>query len=288
MKRKIIALLLASVMMILTLGLAGCGSETTDGADETTAAAKAVMLDEPFSTEQYGIGFKKGNTELRDAVQAAVYQLYANGTVAEIAAEYQDYELDKMLCLDNADATTFDTENASEEFKARTTLTVGFDAEYPPYGYMDDNGEYTGFDLELAEKVCEIYGWELVKQPIDWDSKDNELNSGSIDVIWNGFTMTGRENDYEWTNAYIDNSIVIVVMDDSGITSVDDLAGKVVVAQTDSSASAALDEATDLTSTFASYELVADYNTAFMNLKSGVVDAIAVDIGVAQYQLANQ
>ena len=63
----------------------------------------------------------------------------------------------------------------------RTTLTVGFDAEYPPYGYMDDNGEYTGFDLELAQAVCEMEGWELVKKPINWDSKDMELNSGAID-----------------------------------------------------------------------------------------------------------
>ena len=71
-------------------------------------------------------------------------------------------------------------------------LVVGFDAEYPPYGYMDDNGEYTGFDLELAQAVCDLEGWELIKTPIDWDSKDMELNSGSIDCIWNGFTMTGR------------------------------------------------------------------------------------------------
>ena len=63
---------------------------------------------------------------------------------------------------------------------------------------MDDNGEYTGFDLELAQAVCDLEGWELVKTPIDWDSKDMELNSGSIDCIWNGFTMTGREDSYTW------------------------------------------------------------------------------------------
>ena len=80
-------------------------------------------------------------------------------------------------------------------------LTVGFDAEYPPYGYMDDEtGDYTGFDLELAEAVCEIYGWKLVKTPINWDAKDTELNSGAIDCIWNGFTYTGRENDYTFSD----------------------------------------------------------------------------------------
>ena len=74
------------------------------------------------------------------------------------------------------------------------TFTVGFDAEFPPYGYMDDNGEYVGFDLELAQEVCNRRGWTLKKQPIDWDAKDMELSSGSIDCIWNGFTINGRED----------------------------------------------------------------------------------------------
>lgn len=99
-------------------------------------------------------------------------------------------------------------EESSEE---KTTFTVGFDAEYPPYGYMDENGEYTGFDLELAQAVCDLEGWELVKTPISWDSKDMELESGTIDCIWNGFTMNGREDDYTWSDPYVDNSQVMVV-----------------------------------------------------------------------------
>ena len=118
------------------------------------------------------------------------------------------------------------------------TLIVGFDAEYPPYGYMDDDGEYTGFDLELAQAVCDLEGWELEKKPINWDSKDMELNSGSIDCIWNGFTMNGREDDYTFSDPYVDNSQVIVVAEDSGIDKLTDLAGKTVGVQ---AASAALD-----------------------------------------------
>ena len=184
--------------------------------------------------------------------------------------------------------------DASDEAD-RTQLIVGFDAEYPPYGYMDDNGEYVGFDLDLAKEVCDRNGWELVKQPIDWDSKDMELNSGSIDCIWNGFTMTGREDAYTWSKPYVDNSIVIVVNADSDISSLSDLAGKVVVTQADSSALAALtDDSEDnadnlaLTASFADLQQVADYNTAFMNLESGAVDAIAVDIGVAKYQVSSR
>lgn len=168
------------------------------------------------------------------------------------------------------------------------TFTVGFDAEYPPYGYMDENGEYTGFDLELAEEVCKLKGWTLKKQPIAWTSKDTELDSGSIDCIWNGFTINGRENDYEWSVPYVDNSQVIVVKTDSGINSFDDLADKTVGVQ---AASAALDVLSDekkqkaLADTFGELMEFADYNTAFVELAAGSVDAIAMDIGVAQYQI---
>ena len=175
------------------------------------------------------------------------------------------------------------------------TFTVGFDAEFPPYGYKDDSGEYVGFDLDLAAEVCSRNGWTLVKQPIEWESKDMELNSGMIDCIWNGFTMTGREDAYTWSKPYVDNSIVIVVNADSDISSLSDLAGKVVVTQADSSALAALtDDSEDnadnlaLTASFADLQQVADYNTAFMNLESGAVDAIAVDIGVAKYQVSSR
>jgi His/Glu/Gln/Arg/opine family amino acid ABC transporter permease subunit len=170
-------------------------------------------------------------------------------------------------------------------------FTVGFDAEFPPYGYKDDNGEYVGFDLDLAQAVCDKNGWTLVKQPIDWDSKDMELNSGTIDCIWNGFTMTGREKDYTWSSAYIDNSQVVIVKSDAQINNLSDLAGKVVAVQSDSSALAAFtgEDASEsniqLAKSFSSLQQVGDYNSAFMNLESGSVDAICMDIGVAGYEL---
>lgn len=170
------------------------------------------------------------------------------------------------------------------------TFTVGFDAEYPPYGYMDDNGDYTGFDLELAQAVCDLKGWKLKKQPIVWDNKDNELNSGSIDCIWNGFTMNGREDEYTFSVPYVDNSQVIVVAENSGIEQLSDLAGKTVGVQ---AASAALDllQSEDeggqkaLADTFGSLNEFADYNTAFTELQAGALDALAIDVGVAKYQL---
>ena len=173
------------------------------------------------------------------------------------------------------------------------TFTVGFDAEFPPYGYQDENGEYVGFDLDLAAEVCARNGWELVKKPINWDSKDMELETELIDCIWNGFTINGREDKYTWSTPYVDNSQVVVVGKDSGIASYADLAGKIVAAQAGSSALAALTENEDgsneeniaLAESFEKLVEVPDYNTAFMNLEAGAVDAIAMDIGVAQYQL---
>lgn len=170
------------------------------------------------------------------------------------------------------------------------TLTVGFDAEYPPFGYMDESGEYVGFDLDVAQKVCDNLGWELVKKPINWDSKDMELNSGNIDCIWNGFTINGREDDYTWSDPYLNNEQVMVVAADSKIEKLDDLAGKNVVVQAASAALDALnsDDNKDLTASFGSLTENPDYNTAFMNLDSGAADAIAVDIGVAKYQLSQR
>jgi polar amino acid transport system substrate-binding protein len=169
------------------------------------------------------------------------------------------------------------------------TFIVGFDAEFPPYGYKDDSGNYVGFDLDLAKEVCERNNWTFKAQPIDWDAKDAELDSGSIDCIWNGFTINGRENDYCWSEPYIDNKQVVVVKSDSGIDSLDDLAGKTVETQKDSSALAALQgDNKTLADTFASLTEVADYNTAFMDLESGACQAVAIDIGVAQYQVGSK
>ena len=186
-------------------------------------------------------------------------------------------------------------ETTAEEAKTTDgdTLIVGFDQDFPPMGFVGDDGEYTGFDLELAEAVCEIYGWKLVKTPINWDAKDTELNSGAIDCIWNGFTMNGREDDYTWSDPYVDNSQVMVVSENSGINSLSDLAGKTVGVQ---AASAALDllqseedgGQKDLADTFAALQQFPDYNNAFVELQAGSIDAVAMDIGVAKYQLESR
>lgn len=181
-----------------------------------------------------------------------------------------------------------DTETVAEDTSADiTTFTVGFDQSYPPYGFVGDDGEFTGFDLDLAAEVAERNGWEVELEPIDWDAKDTLLDSGAITCIWNGFTMEGREDDYTFSSPYMLNGQVIVVKADSGIKSFDDLAGKTVITQVDSAALDVLEgSAADLASTFASLEQIGEYNTAFMQLESGAVDAVACDLSIAEYQMS--
>ena len=183
------------------------------------------------------------------------------------------------------ETTTAGTTAAETAEAAGGTLIVGFDQDFPPMGFVGDNGEYTGFDLDLAKEVASRLGLEYKAQPIAWDSKDMELESGNIDCIWNGFTITGREDDYIWTTPYMANKQVFVVANDSDIKSQADLAGKVVEVQADSSAEAALKENQDLANTFGQLLTTPDYNTAFMDLEQGAVDAVAMDVIVAGYQI---
>ncbi len=202
---------------------------------------------------------------------AAATEAAADSTEAEEAAEpVADAEAE-------AEAAASDT--------AGGTFTVGFDQDFPPMGFVGDDGEYTGFDLDLAKEVASRLGLEFVPQPIAWDAKDMELDAGTIDCIWNGFTINGREEGYTWSDPYMDNSQVFVVAVDSGITGLADLAGKTVEVQADSSAEAALKDNAELADTFGGLQTVPDYNTAFMDLEMGAVDAIAMDVIVAGYQI---
>ena len=166
------------------------------------------------------------------------------------------------------------------------TFTVGFDAEFPPFGFIAEDGSYDGFDLAVAAEVCKRLGWNFVARPINWDLKDSELSSGTIDCIWNGFTMEGRENDYTWSPKYYDSSIIVAVKADSDINTFADLAGKTVITQAASSGVTALEDNPDLTNTFGQLLESEDYNNAFLELGMGSVDAVVADVGVAAYFMA--
>lgn len=188
--------------------------------------------------------------------------------------------------------TNANAANSSNDQSATATkkLIVGLDSAYPPYGYVGDDGQLTGFDVELAQEAAKRNGWDVQLEAIDWDAKDTLMGSGAINCIWNGFTVEGREDKYTFSDPYMLNAQVVVVKSGSSITGLSDLAGKNVITQTDSAAYNVLagEDATqkDLAATFASLETIGDYNTAFMQLESGAVDAVACDLSIAAYQLA--
>ena len=164
------------------------------------------------------------------------------------------------------------------------TFTVGFDADFKPYGYVE-NDTYTGFDIDLAREVAKRNNWKLVLKAINWDAKDMELNTGAIDCIWNGFTINGRENAYTWSSPYVDNSQVVMVRKDSKVQKLSERAGLVVAVQTDTPVLKARQKGgkrADLGSKFKKLVVSPNYNNAVMELEAGSVDAVALDIGVAQ------
>ena len=192
-----------------------------------------------------------------------------------------------------SETTTVESKVTEETTKAassdsKTTFTVGFDQDFPPMGFVGDDGEFTGFDLDLAAEVARRLGKEIKYQPIAWDAKDMELSSGTIDCIWNGFSTQNREDKYTWTKPYMKNDQVFVVRSDSDINSFDDLAGKTVEVQIDSSAEAVLKENTKLSDAFGKLQTVADFNTGFMDLEMGGVDALAMNSVVANYQITKR
>ena len=166
----------------------------------------------------------------------------------------------------------------------------GFDLDYRPYSFVDDNGENGGFDVELAQAVCDYYGWKYTAVPFNWDAKDAELNAGSCDCIWSGFTINGREDDYTWSKTYSDNTQKIMVKKDSGITKLADLKDKKVGVQTATSAYDLLNDEEGqkaLKDTFASLEVYDTYTIAITDLNAGAVDAVAVDATRAAEAMAN-
>ena len=226
MKKKI-ALILAAVILVLSLGLAACGTADEGNTDTNPA------------------GGDKSNGEKMEVDNAKVAAAANDGV-----------------------------------FK------IGLDPEFPPMGYRDTEGNYVGFDIDLAKEVAKRLGMEFEAVPINWGAKNMELGTGNIDCIWNGFTMTGREGDYLWTSPYVTNAQVIVVNEKSDIKTAADLAGKVLALQQGSTAENALNSRADIKDSLANTLFVADNVSALNELKAGGVDAVLVDEVVADYYIA--
>ena len=198
-------------------------------------------------------------------------------------------------CGSSASTSGSDASSSSQAADSSSSFdgnfVLGFDQDFPPYGYVGDDGSYTGFDIDLAKAVCDRESWTFTPTPISWDAKDTLLNSGQITCIWNGFTIEVREDGYAFTDPYMENRQVIVVPASSDVQKLSDLAGKNVITQADSAALDVLSEGgsqEELGKSFGNLQTIDNYNTAFMMLESGQVDAIAIDYPVAVFNIGDK
>ncbi len=175
------------------------------------------------------------------------------------------------------------------DIQAKGKLIMGFDEAYPPMGFVDENGEHVGFDIDLAKEVTKRMGVELVLQPISWDAKELELNGGNIDCIWSGLTITPeRKEQMLFTMPYLANEQIMVVMADSGIASVADVAGKVLGTQAGSASVDVLDANPAIKDSLAEIALSDDFVAALMDLRLGGIDVLLIDSVVGNYYIAQQ
>ena len=173
------------------------------------------------------------------------------------------------------------------DLKSRGVFVIGLDDSFPPLGYRDDNNEIVGYDIDLAKEVASRLGVAFKAQPIDWDAKEMELETGKIDCIWNGFTITDERKDaLSMTDAYLNNDQMFVVRADSGIKKLSGLKGKVIGIQSGSSAQEALDSKEDFKASLKNVVSFKDNITALNDLDIGGVDAVLMDSVVANYAIA--
>ncbi|MBR3338626.1 MAG: transporter substrate-binding domain-containing protein [Lachnospiraceae bacterium] len=305
MKKKL-ALIMA--LLLIPVSIAGCGSSSSttastepDGTADTSTAVEAAdtsaeveaakaassyhFLEEDLGVESYAIGFRKGDEELAETVSGAVQALVLDGTYDEIGKKYPDIK--DYLCLkaDDIDASTLPEKGSGD---SSFTFKHGFDLDYPPYSFLQDDGSVGGFDVELCQAVCDYLGWGYESVPFNWDAKDMELNAGSCDCIWSGFTKEGREDDYTWGITYSNNTQGILVPGDSDIKTLADLSGKIVGVQTATSAYDMLqDSQKDLADTFAELKVYETYTIAYNDLKAGAIDAIAIDMTAGSFLITD-
>lgn len=177
--------------------------------------------------------------------------------------------------------------DAVSAIKGRGVFVLGLDDSFPPLGFRSDDNEIVGYDIDLAKEVAKRLGVDFRAQPIDWDAKEMELETGKIDCIWNGFTITeDRKNALSFTEAYLNNDQVLVVRADSGINSLAGAKDKVIGIQSGSSAQEAVNDNAAFASSISKLIMFKDNITALNDLDIGGVDGVVMDSVVANYSIA--
>ena len=295
MKRIFCATLVAAMALAMTAcgGASSVSAPTPAAPSEAPAASSTapeketyIELTDDLGAEEYGVGFRNGDVAFGLEVQKYLDEMIADGTAAEISQRWfgTDALFKNMDFIEEAAATADD--KSLETIKSKGKFIVGLDDSYPPMGFRDDKNEIVGFDIDLAKEVAKRMGVEIEFQPIDWDSKELELNAGKIDCIWNGMTITTeRVQNMFFTKPYIANQQIIIVPASSGITEKAQLEGKIVGLQKGSSSLEALtsDPIGQKVKEIVEYP---DNVSAYMDLQAGRIDVFVVDSVVGRYVIA--
>ena len=179
-----------------------------------------------------------------------------------------------------------------DKYQQQKSITVGFDNTFVPMGFEEKNGNYAGFDIELAKYVSKKLGITVHFQPIDWDMKETELQNGTIDAIWNGYSATDeRREKVAFTIPYMQNTQILVVKKTSGIHSVEDMTGKVLGAQNGSSGMLDFEEHPEVLKNRVKGGDADQYqsvNEAIIDLKNDRIDALLIDRVYADYYLTTE
>ena len=180
--------------------------------------------------------------------------------------------------------------DAWSKIEERGSIILGLDDTFVPMGFRDNNGEFTGFDVELAREATKRMGLKIEFQPVDWNLKEQELDSGNIDLIWNGYSINEeRKQKVNFTKPYLDNRQVIVVLSSSDINTKEDLNDRIVATQNSSSSLAAIESEGAIASFRNGEAILFDtYNEAFMDLEACRVEAVVADEILARYYIAER
>ncbi|MDP4119526.1 MAG: transporter substrate-binding domain-containing protein [Bacillota bacterium] len=275
MKKKTLALLCAILVVTSVISFSSCKKAANN--------QNFVVLNEKLATEQYGVGFRKGDIALGLEVQKQLDSMISDGTAAKISTKWfgSDQMIHNASFLKETSAPVGD--DSLKKVKEKGKLILGLDASFPPMGYTDDNNNVVGFDIDLAKEVAKRMGVTLVPKPTDWDTITLSLNSNKIDCIWNGLTINSdRLKAMFFAKPYLNNYQAIMVPEGSSIKSVADLAGKKVGYQKGSSALDAIN-ASSVKSSIAKLSSYPDNVSAFLDLKVGRIDALVLDSVVSKY-----
>ncbi len=283
--KRIVALVL-SMLMIATCFI-GCDKKD-DGKQDDAGNKKVALtvLSDGGAEEQYVIGFRKGDVTLRDAFQKTLAEMKADGSLGQIATTWFGSDVTTVATTPTT-LTESATDTSLEKVKTAGTLILGLDATFKPMGFTNEKDEIVGFDIDVAREACKRLGLKLELKGIDWATKEQTLDAGIIDCIWNGMSYDDKRAEaMNLSEAYMNNSMVYVVAENSGVKAASELSGKKIAVQSGSTAQTIL-EASDLGK---SIEVVAlETNVeCLQQLRLGLVDAAFMDSVVANYEIQQE